>query len=427
MNDPAETTRPATPDERAVARRRILRLTRIAAIVLIGVGLAGLVAVGVRSLREQPEQPAPVAQGKVPGGPAPVPTPIAHASAPAPAPAPEAAPEAVPRLSALEESFLAAETPGEAIQALQAAFDARKAWEEGDIADYPVIIALCAGLKEKWPVTSEACDSMRLAARCWELLGEVEKAQDAYIAYADYKGALARQRELKRGKSPEQAEAAAVEVASREILSKAQTLYGDEDYSRAFSYCDLLLARYPTHERGLAALQMHGRYAVRHRRYGEAIRLFRQVIEINPDSRAAERARESLSSALGNAGRHREAAQVWLESGGRAKTEHERANYTYNAGGYLAACGKTEDAAALFEKVIEEYPEDNPFAGYARETLDKLRQPPGARKRKAVDVRSSPLVMKRHLHRQSFDMELRGFELLLDKLEEPQECRRASK
>jgi len=357
--------------EQDAARSRTMRLALIAASILIGVGLVGLAWISVRTFSRQPEPQRMVARSNEAVKKAP--ERIVRPIAPAPAPIVPA-----PRVSALEESFLAANTPGEAFKLLQSAFDVEKARKDGHGDNLPIIIALCAKLKEKWPITNEAYYSMKLASRCWTQLGEAQKAQEVYIAYADYNGELERRQELLRGKTPEQAEAAAVEIASREILGEAETLFAERDYIRSLSYCDVLMTRYSTHKRGLLALRLVGEYSAKHRQYEEAIRVFKQVIELNPDSRAADLARMSLPSALANSGRYEEASQVWLDCAALAKTKHEQANYTVNAGGMLAVGGEKYDkaATALFEKVIKDYPDEREWVVMARRSMDRIRMRP---------------------------------------------------
>ncbi len=280
--------------------------------------------------------------------------------------------------SAIEESFLVAKTPGEALQTLQAAFDADTARKDGPRDALPVIIALCEKLKAKWPMTNEAYGSMKLASRCWTQLGEAQKAREAYVAYADYNGELERRQELHRGRTPEQAQAAAMDIASREILGEAQTLFSANDFVGALSYCDVLLARYPTHERGLTALWLVGCCAAKNRQHDEAMRVFRRVIELNPDSRAADLARRSLPDLLANSGRHAEASQVWLECARRAPTEREKANYLVNAGGILVVGGESHDATAIarLERVIREYPGQDDWVRQVRRAIDAIRMRP---------------------------------------------------
>ena len=286
-----------------------------------------------------------------------------------------------PAISQMERAFNAAQTPKEAFDLLKAAYNAKKARMDIPDQEYHEIINLAQKLKERWPVTCEACDGIQLSSRCWTRLGEPQKARESYVAYAEYKGELEKTNTLAGGKSIEEAEVVFADNVSRELMSEANGLFNQKEYVQALSYCDLVMTRFPKHERSMEALQMFARYAVSQKQYDEAVLAYERILEQSPDSRFGRLAKEALPRVLIGAGRISEASQRLMSYSQETQTDAEAARFTCRAAQALATGNEKErqEALRLYEQVITKYPNEQRWVSMAKKALERAGMTPTQR------------------------------------------------
>ncbi len=227
------------------------------------------------------------------------------------------------------------------------------------------IIAMAQALRARWPGSAQAAQALKVISRCHTEMGDEIRAREAFLAYADARGALAQTTALREGCSPTDARGRADALTADLIRGEALRRLMRRDYLPGMSYCDVLLTRYPGTEVALRARYMTGRYYRETRRGAQAIAAYQAVIDQAPDSALAMNARTWLPSLLFNAGRRDAAVAMWLEYSELSSEYNEKACGYCNAGALEAARGEPHhpNAVKLFRTVVQEYP----ASGYARQ------------------------------------------------------------
>jgi len=273
-----------------------------------------------------------------------------------PTPATQDAKIAGKRQASLDEEFAAAATPAGALSLLERTL---KAAGDGEDVDLQRVIELAEKLRAQWPGSEESILALKLISRCHTEMAEPELACKAFVKYADAAGGRAEQDALARQVSPAQAAATGKRVAISLITNEADECYSRKDCPSALLYYDTVRTRCPDDDAAAYAQFMTVGLNADTGEVACAERDCRDLVARDPSSAWAMRARTKLPILLAKQGRTAEAANAWQEVADSTDDYELQANAYYNKAVHLKRLGETHypEALALWNKVIEEYPE----------------------------------------------------------------------
>ena len=284
-----------------------------------------------------------------------------------------ASPEPASKQPADDRAFASTNKPKQALELLEAELAACASAPRVARGAFDRIIAMAEALRARWPGSAEAVAALKVISRCHTEMGDERQAREAFLAYADARGALAQAAALGEGYSPSDAKGRADALTADVIRGEALRRLMHKDYLTGMSYCDVLLTRYPGTEVALRARYMTARCYRETRRGEQAIAAYQAVIDQAPDSTLAMNPRTWLPSLLFNAGRREAAVATWLEYGELSSDYKEKACGYCNAGVLEAARGAPHhpEAIRLFRVVVDEYP-GSAYARQAKAMIAKL-------------------------------------------------------
>jgi len=257
----------------------------------------------------------------------------------------------------LEDKFAQIDDPAKVLALLKAELKAAEADPQG--GDPEGIIALAERLGERWPGSPESVDAIKLISRCHTQMGELDKAREVFLSYADALGKAATKRGLARGLGEEKAATLGEESTVDAVREETSRLFRETDYTSALAFCDVMRTRWSGKEAGFFGQFLTARCYGDTRQYDDAEQEYRQIIAEHPTSEWATRARRSLPVILANRGRMPEAVLVCQQWADMTDDRQAQATAYYFKGCYLMAMGEEHYPAALqaWQWVVNEYPD----------------------------------------------------------------------
>jgi len=344
-------------EEKRFRRRRLLRriVTSAAAVLLVTAGVVYWFTFGARREREATGRLPEVAQ-TAPKGDPPVPRPV-ELLREAQVSLVVAEASMAPKPSA-EEAVRTAKDAKAALALLEAEFERAKASEHPGTVALEEVVAAARAFIERSRGTREMEGALLLLSRCHAEMADPQKAQEAFLAYADALGRRVTSEAIsKEGRDPADAQATGESATAGIILQEAARLFRERDKLMGVSYCDIVVGRYRGSHPAWVALVMVGDHYGAIRQPAQAIQTYQAVLREAPiGSTAWNMAYMGLPTALLNAGRGDEAVQALMDYARTTTSRDAKAGAYYNAGAMLALRGKHAQAVAMYRTAVERYP-----------------------------------------------------------------------
>ena len=347
------------------ARRWITELLTERPLALTGLVTATLAVIVCAVLLHDPASPRPEAPDAVAQADAALPAAapsVATPSAPAPtSPAVAAtptpiAPAAPPPIIAEHPTTEQKPAPAN-LATLRAEFERLKASDTGVGRAYLVRLVDHIVAQEDRE-TAEFAALCLLLVETYEQMGERDRALAAYGRYLDIV-------EAREGPSS---------TIARQVLSKAEDLFGLADYHGAIGYCDLILTRYPESREAAEADYMIGQYFERIDRLDLAGDHYREVAERRPGTRVARRATERLPEVLFNQGRADDAYTAARDHAEAFRdVEIEQVHLYLRLGMMKAARGDYAGALQAFQTLLRDHPQ-SPYTPAAEQMIARIHR-----------------------------------------------------
>jgi len=244
-------------------------------------------------------------------------------------------------------------SPRSAIELLQKRLDISTSH-----ADLQRILDQANSLRETWPSSEPRDIPLKLAAQCYEKMGEMNKAYEAQLAYIDSSARRIAGQLRARGAGANRIEEAVANTVFFDLEQCIQQAMHRRDYLTATRYCDALAVRLPDTQHVQYALS---RLAEAYGAMGDtraSIVAYRRLIQLQPESDLAYVAQNSLPMLHLNTGDLQAAVASSIRAAEMAPNDTERASSYLRVAQYYRAHGAEFYPLALryCRKVRDDFP-----------------------------------------------------------------------